>query len=230
MELICIPDQNIYEDYLRSVLSIGCNQESEWLVIRDSLELIKPDLLRRFAANRSKYFRNNEKTEAYLQAYNYSQLVLVLHPLARYLYSIGQKHLSDRVYFSMVSHTSCDIYYEVALPILTSCDHPLGAIIGRAMFSKTASLQFSNGCNLGNNHGKYPYVEGNLLMLPGSAIVGETFIRGNVVMAKGAYLKDAGLIENVIVFGGHPKNIFKSLSTDTFNSHSMFSSVKVQAS
>jgi len=116
----------------------------------------------------------------------------------------------------MVSHTACDLYYEVALPVKTSCDHPIGAVIGRGSFSNDSSLQFSSGCNIGNNNGVYPKIEGNLLKLPGSTLVGNTLIRGNVVMGKGAYLKDAGLIENKIVFGNDPKNIFKNLSPEVF--------------
>jgi hypothetical protein len=97
-----------------------------------------------------------------------------------------------------------------------------GAVIGRGSFSNDSSLQFSSGCNISNNNGVYPKIEGNLLMLPGSTLVGNTLIRGNVVMGKGAYLKDTGLIENKIVFGNDPENIFKNLSPEVFSSLSMF--------
>lgn len=223
MKLVCLPSAESYSEYLKRILDLCCIDRQDWQVIRSSLEEIKPDLLRRFYANRSKYFSNHDRGEAYLRAWHYSQLVLVLHPLARCLHLNGLSHLSERVYFAMVSHTACDIYYEVPLPVRTSCDHPLGAVIGRGSFGENASLQFSSGCNIGNNNGVYPEVHGNLLMLPGSSLVGKSLIMGNVVLAKGAYLKDAGLIENKIVFGCHPDNIFKNLSSEVFSSHSMFS-------
>ena len=223
MNLVCLPTTKSYSKFLRNILTTVGISKQKWPIIERSFEQIKPDLLARFQPNRSKYFSNNEKGEAYLRSWHYSQLILVLHALARHLHLNGASDLSERVYFAMVSHTACDVYYEVALPIRTSCDHPIGALIGRGSFDKDASLQFSSGCNIGNNNGVYPKIEGNLLMLPGSTLVGNTLIRGNVVMGKGAYLKDAGLIEDKIVFGNDPTNIFKNLSAEAFSSLSMFS-------
>lgn len=225
MLLKSLPTEDAYLEFLMSTLLVGGIGKRDWHIIQRSLEGIKPDLLCRFYANRSKYFSNHQKGDAYLRSWHYSQLVLVLHALARQLHLSGASDLAERIYFAMVSHTSCDIYYEVCLPILTSCDHPLGAVIGRGKFSKNSSLQFSSGCNIGNNNGVYPEIHGNLLMLPGSALVGNSIIRGNVVMAKGAYLKDAGLIEDKIVFGSNPRNVFKTLPQELFTSLSMFNLV-----
>jgi hypothetical protein len=222
MRLKCLPNEDAYSEFLKSTLLLGGIGKRDWHLIQRSLEGIKPDLLCRFYANRSKYFSNHQKGDAYLRSWHYSQLVLVLHALARHQYISGSIDLAERIYFAMVSHTSYDLYYEVDLPILASCDHPLGAVIGRGKFSKNSSLQFSSGCNIGNNNGVYPEIQGNLLMLPGSALVGNSIIRGNVVMAKGAYLKDAGLIEDKIVFGTSPRNVFKTLSLELFSSLSMF--------
>ncbi len=229
LKLQFLPSKESYYDYLRAVLGVTCLSKKDWGKIKTSFERIRPDLLDRFSANRSKYFRNSDKGETYLRAWHYSQLVLVLHAVARDLSLHGETELSERVYFAMVSNTACDIYYEVNLPIKTSCDHPLGAVIGRGRFEEKASFQFSSGCNLGNNNGVYPEISGNLLMLPGSTLVGKTFISGNVVLDKGAYLKDAGVIENKIAFGSHPNNIYKDLAPEFFDTLSMFSNISSES-
>lgn len=222
MKLVCLPSEETYIQYMKSVLAIASIGSAEWPAIYRSIEEIKPYLLSRFRVNRSKYFSDNQKKEVYLRSWHYSQLVLVLHALARHLHLNDLSFLGERVYFAMVSHTSCDVFYEVDLPVMSSCDHPLGAVIGRGYFGTNSLLQFSSGCNIGNNNGVYPEIDGNLIMLPGATVVGSTHICGNVVLGKGAYLKDAGLIENKIVFGSYPQNTFKDLSLDVFKSLSMF--------
>jgi serine acetyltransferase len=222
MKLVFIPDKDAYLKYLENVLQAGGVNNIEWQQISEMLVDVFDGAFSRFSCNRSRYLTDPDKGETYLRAWHYSSLVLVLHALARQLYLTGSQLLSEKVYFSQISHTSCDIYYEVALPLRTSCDHPLGAVIGRGTFGPNSSLQFSSGCNIGNNNSIYPEIEGNLLLLPSAALVGKTIIKGNVVLGRGAYVKDAGVIQDKLVFGTAPNNIFKEISLQKFASLSMF--------
>ena len=152
------------------------------------------------ALNSDKYCRN-AAGQPTLRMAHYSQMTLFLYNLARAIYLAGDPETANRVYFLNTSQSSCDLFYEVALPLRVHCDHPLGTIIGRGYFDPDMALVFSDGCCIGNNWGIYPEIQGNLAMMPRSAVIGATEIRGTVILARGASLIDAGIVEDCIVFG-----------------------------
>lgn len=155
---------------------------------------------RRFSTIRSKYYRDGEGRSV-LRTAHYSQSILFLYELSRCAYLAGDIVLADKLYFLNVGTGACDLFYEIDLPIRTHCDHPLGAVIGRGDFGPDSALAFTSGCNIGNNWGCYPRIEGCLLMYPQSAVLGETTILGTVVMSRGSCLQDAGEVSDCIVFG-----------------------------
>lgn len=146
-----------------------------------------------------------------LRTGHYSQMVLFLHNLSRAAYLAGDLDVADRVYFLNVSQSACDLLYEVDLPRRTHCDHPLGTIVGRGRFAAEAVFVFADGCCIGNNWGVYPQIDGRLVMSARSAVIGDTVIRGTVVLARGATLIDAGVIEDCLVFGAGSDLAFKPL-------------------
>ena len=120
--------------------------------------------------------------------------------------------------------SSVDISYEVKLPALWGCDHPLASVIGRGEFDPGATFFFAQNCNIGNNRGVYPKIAGNLHMLPNSALLGDTSISGNVVLANGAYVIDGGELSDCIVFGREPELVIKPLSAERFQGMTRFPS------
>ena len=174
----------------------------------------------RFILNKSKYYTSSDGLRAKFNSTHYSSHALILYQLARECFLDGRIDLAEKTYFLNVATTATDLYYEVELPIRTGCEHPLGTVIGRASFSRESSLFFYNQNLIGGNfktEGQtiYPNIEGNLYMFPRSSLVGDVTVEGSVILGNSTYVKDAGLLCDVIVFGSSPELTFKSLKSDS---------------
>lgn len=185
--------------------------------IKDILDITLINTFKRFNTIKNKYYNNNNKI--YLSTSHYSQMVLFLYELSRqaYLKSFNSKEkdklidIANKIYFLNVSQSSADLFYEIKLPLKLFCDHPLGAVIGRGKFSENSSLSFLSGCNIGHNKNIYPEIDGDLIMLPRSTVLGKTKIKGIVILSYGCYVKDEGILENVLLFGKSPDLIKKKI-------------------
>ena len=167
-----------------------------------------------FALIRNRYYR--EGGEPILRLGHNGQYTAVLYQLARAAFTGGDRLTADKVYALMRMVSAIDLYYEVELPQRWFCDHPLASVIGRGKFSKDSSLVISQNCNIGNNGGKFPDVRGNLYMYPNTSLLGNATIQGNVVLANGACVIDAGELTDCIVFGRSPELTIKPLAEARF--------------
>ena len=218
------PSEKEFFDFLKiRFATVGIEFSEIEQYLRASLEISE----KRFELNKSKYFTSGDSRNAQFTATHYSSHALLLYQLSRECFLRGRRDLAEKVYFLNISTTATDLFYEVDLPLRTGCDHPLGSVIGRASFSTNSSLFFRQNCNVGGNRdqsGKpiYPEVSGNLYMNPRSSIIGRCTIRGIVVLANGVYVKDYGLLENVVVFGTSPELIVKPITESLIIQSSVF--------
>jgi len=209
-----VPSKKEFFEFLKirfATVGINFNEIEQYLLA--SLEISE----KRFQLIKRKYFVNSANVNARFSATHYSGHALILYQLSRECFLQGRNDLAEKIYFLNICTTATDLFYEIDLPIRTGCDHPLGSVIGRAIFDKNSSLFFCQSCNIGNNidaSGKasYPTVLGNLFMNPRSTILGQCTLRGSVILANGTYVKDHGILENVVVFGSSPQLILKPIS------------------
>mgnify|MGYP000728141847 CR=1 FL=1 len=212
-----IPSKEDFFEFLKVRFStVGLNFDE----IKSHLDAALEVSEQRFILNKSKFYTSSDGLRAQFSATHYSSHALLLYQIARECYLSGRKDLAEKVYFLNVATTATDLYYEVELPIRTGCEHPLGTVIGRASFSRESSLFFYNQNLIGGNfktEGQtiYPNIEGNLYMFPRSSLVGDVTVEGSVILGNSTYVKDAGLLCDVIVFGSSPKLTFKSLKSDS---------------
>ena len=174
----------------------------------------------RFILNKAKYYTSSDGLRAQFNATHYSSHALILYQLARECFLDGRKDLADKVYFLNIATTATDLFYEVNLPLRTGCDHPFGSVIGRASFSRASSLFFYQQNLIGGNFADngetvYPKIEGNLYMFPNSSLIGDVKIEGVVILGNSTYVKDAGSLRDVVVFGASPALTLKSLNNDS---------------
>lgn len=195
--ILLLPSESEFLGFLEARLAtVGLALSSLEPYLASALETTA----RRFSTVKSKYYRDSDG-RGVLRTAHYSQWILFLYELSRRAYLAGDLALADKLYYLNVGTGACDLFYEVEIPIRSHCDHPLGAVIGRAHFDPESALAFTSGCNIGNNWGRYPRIKGCLLMYPQSAVLGETTISGTVVMSRGSCLQDAGAVSDCIVFG-----------------------------
>lgn len=175
---------------------------------------------RQFSLIRNRYYR--EAGKPVLRLGHNGQYTILLYRLARSAFGDGDRLTADKVYALMRMVSAIDLYYEVELPLRWLCDHPLASVIGRGKFSSDASLVISQNCNIGNNSGKFPDVQGNLYMYPNTSLLGNTIVRGNVVLANGACVVDAGLLSDCMIFGRSPELSLKPLMPERFREITAF--------
>jgi serine acetyltransferase len=145
------------------------------------------------------------------------QFFFILYELSKIAYQLNDQSLADKIYFLNTSQISCDLMYKVELPLRTYVDHPLGSVIGsHVVFNLNKKFLFTTNCTIGGNFQengefKYPNVDGDLIMLANSSLIGNSNIKGKVVLSNGCYVKDEGILENVLVFGRSPNLILKNI-------------------
>ncbi|MDB6074366.1 MAG: transferase hexapeptide repeat containing protein, partial [Verrucomicrobiaceae bacterium] len=114
----------------------------------------------------------------------------------------GVPTLADRVYYLNKALNGMDLFYEVEMPAIFSLDHPVGSVLGRAVYGDYFS--FSQGCTVGNNRGVYPTLGTNVRMLSDSKVIGKCTIGDNVILSAGCYVKDTDVPSCSLVFGTSP--------------------------
>lgn len=147
--------------------------------------------------------------------YNSVQYCVFLYFLAHELYSSKKLILADKVYYLNKMLNSVDLFYAISLPNIWYCEHPLGSIMGRAVYGDY--FFFYQGCTVGGNHTVYPKIGTNVTMYSNSKILGNCNIGSNVVISANCYIKDTNIPDNMMVFGQYPNLIMKTNNnTDSF--------------
>lgn len=119
------------------------------------------------------------------------------------------KILADKIYYLNKILHAVDIYHEVELPDSFFLEHPVGTVLGRAIY-KDGFMAYQN-CTVGGNKGYYPSLGENFKMMSGSKILGKSVVGNNVTLAANAYVKDTDIPDNATVFGTSPNLIIKYL-------------------
>ncbi len=197
-------DMNNLEKVLLRQLDNGfIISEDEKRIIKSIIFAVEEKTKRNLIAFKNKYFSGT------IDPYNSVMYCIFLYELSRSIFATyGVCELADKVYYLNKSLNSVDLYYQIDLPNIWSCEHPLGSVLGRAKYSD--GLMFYQGCTIGGN-GKvgeelYPVIGHNLTMFSNSKIIGKAHIGDNVIMAANSYVIDTDIPSDSIVFG-QGKNI-----------------------
>ena len=164
------------------------------------------DALRRtefcFAHRDDKYYRRNG--EVYFNPFHSGQYSIFLYYLSNSVHRLhpGMFTLADRLYYLNKALNGFDLFYEVQMPAIFHLDHPVGAVLGRAVYGDY--FFFSQNCTVGNNRGLYPTIGRNVRMMSGSKILGQCVIGNDVIVAANSYVKDTDVPPCSLVFGASP--------------------------
>ncbi len=113
---------------------------------------------------------------------------------------------ADIVYYlNKIMHAN-DWFYQVELPAHFMAEHPVGSVLGKAVYGDY--LFIYQGTTVGGNRRNgnlfYPTLGNNVLLYANSTILGNTQIGNNVIIAACTYLLDEKIPDNCIVFGKSP--------------------------
>lgn len=137
---------------------------------------------------------------------------IFLYWLGRRLYLAGDIENASRVFYLNKLLNGVEIFYEVELPNVWACAHPIGSVIGRADYGDF--FYFFQGCTVGanflpNGSVDYPVIGNHVKMMTGSMIIGGCHIGDNVIVSANTYIKDQDVPSDVMVFGHSPNLVFK---------------------
>lgn len=154
--------------------------------------------------------------EVIFSPYISTQWVVFLYRLSRTLFLDGDEIAADQVYYLNKILNSVDWLYSVKLPPHFYCEHPLGSILGRAIYGD--GLFVNQGTTVGGNikDGKviYPTIGDNVILFANATIIGNTNIGRNVIISANTYLINDNVPDNCIVFGKSPQIEIKKKSEE----------------
>lgn len=157
----------------------------------------------------NKYYFDNSK--CIFSPFHSVQYSIYLYYLSNTIYQKkGENDISTKLYYLNKVMNCVDWYYQIYLPDIFCAEHPLSSVMGRANYSN--KFFFYQGCTVGGNKGKYPYIGENVIMYSNSTIIGESKIGNNVILSTGTIVKDESIPSNSIVFGQSPQLIIKQRS------------------
>lgn len=147
-----------------------------------------------------------------INPYNSVMYCIYLYWYAKEMATKGWISIADRIYYLNKMLNSVDLFYEIDLPEVWSCEHPVGSVMGRANYGN--NFYFYQNCTVGGSVKKdgstfYPNLGSNVWMLSYSRIIGDCTIGNNVVLSTGAAVVNQNVPSDVIVFGRSPNLIFK---------------------
>lgn len=169
-----------------------------------------------FSLVENKYFRRGD--ESFFNPFHSGQWLIFLYYTANTLSCrmegdavpvAKRKLLADKVYYLNKIMNGVDIYHEVELPSVFFMEHPVGTVMGRAVYGD--GLMAYQQCTVGGNKGKYPVIGRNFRMMSGSKVLGNSHIGDNVTLAANTYVKDTDIPSGATVFGASPHLTLKFL-------------------
>lgn len=72
-----------------------------------------------------------------------------LYWLSREAFIKGFIDVADKIYYLNKMLNSIELFYEIQLPDIWSCEHPLGSVMGRGQYGNY--FLFYQGCTVGVN-------------------------------------------------------------------------------
>lgn len=117
--------------------------------------------------------------------------------------------IADKAYALNKALHALDAFYEVQLPDVFAVQHPVGTVLGRAIYSDYFICY--HNCTVGANlENDYPSFGRGVVMYGGSRVIGKTSIGENSFVSTGAIFIDGGVIEADSVLHGIYPNARRS--------------------
>ncbi|WP_144184689.1 LbetaH domain-containing protein [Elioraea rosea] len=142
-----------------------------------------------------------------------AQYAIFLYFLSNSAFRMGVLPLAEGAYALNKALHAVELFYEVELPAVFVCDHPLGSVMGRARYGERFS--FAQGCTVGNSGGIYPVIGSNVAMCANATVLGRATVGDGAIIAAGTLVVDQDVPAGMIAFGRSPALVFKPVKPVT---------------
>ena len=155
-----------------------------------------------FSYINNKYFTGNfEQTFSYLNGDHYA---MFLYKVCHNVYC--QTHdevLASKVFNLNKALHGIDAFYKIKLPSIFLFVHPLGTVLGNAVYSDFFCVY--QGCTIGSKTlGVYPVLKGRTILYSNSTLIGSTTLGSDVILGSGATVIDQVIPAKTLVLGVKP--------------------------
>ncbi len=167
-----------------------------------------------YAPNKYCTMISEGRKQAVFNPFHSVQYMIFLYYLSRRIYERnGGGKICDKLYYLNKMLNGVDLFYAISLPRHFYAEHPLGSVMGRAIYSD--GLIFYQGCTVGGTVDRegqitYPIIGENVWLYANSSILGNCLIGNNVRVGAGAIIKNQNIPDDSLVFGESPNLIIKS--------------------
>ena len=198
--------EEIEKQLMLQLSSLFLISESEKEEIAKRMNEVLGRCERCFKESQNKYYNRDGKV--YFNPYHSAQYTIFLYYFSNTVFKSGTNRLlADKLYYLNKMMNACDLFYEVHLPDFFILDHPVGTVMGRAVYGN--GFNFSQNCTVGNNKGVYPVIGEQVKMCANSSIIGDCRIGNRVILGANCTVKDEDIPDDCIVFGQSPNLIVK---------------------
>jgi len=174
-----------------------------------------------FSKCRNKYYSKDEKT--IFNPFHSGQYTIFLYWLSRTIflnYRDRCSSLCDRIYYLNRMLNGIDLFYEIDMPNYFMLEHPLGSVLGRAVYAN--GFTFSQQCTVGGSKGIYPVLGTNVILFSGAKVLGNSRIGNNVLISANTYVLDLEIPDYSLIFGRPRDYVIKSIDEEYFSDFRSF--------
>lgn len=199
-----ISKENLIENLVKRLSNFFDISMDEKKLLNDTADIVLKRLEYCVSNVDNKYFQREGKS--FFSNLHSGQYLIFVYYYANEIAKVDVQLMEKLYYLNKVLH-SVDIYGAIELPDVFFFEHPLGLVLGRAVYGDNFFAM--QGCTVGGNKEAYPILGNNLKMYSNSKILGNSVIGHNVIVAANTYIKDQNIPDNSIVFGSTPNLIIK---------------------
>ncbi|MGP0630156.1 serine acetyltransferase [Nitrospina sp. 32_T5] len=170
-----------------------------------------------FAHVRNPYFHKDGAPR--FHHLNSDQYAMYLYTLSRVQHENGgDPSLCEKIFYLNKTLHGLDCFFSVQLPDVFLFMHPLGTVLGRAEYGNYFFV--SQNCTVGDNFdGEYPRLGEGVALYAGASVIGACDIGDNCEIGADATLYKKKVESGSRVFGKHPHNATRPVSTDVKTKH-----------
>lgn len=180
------------------------------LDISDCVEEVISAVDTSLSASQNKY----NQMEREFSPFNTCQYCMFLYVLSKVYASRGDTEKADIIYCLNKALHGVDLYHGIQLPKIWGMEHPLGSVMGRAVYGDR--FFFYQGCTVGGSGGVYPHIGTDVIMYSNSKILGDAVIGNRVILSANTYVIKRNIPDNSLVFGQGDHLTIKSISDERF--------------
>lgn len=115
----------------------------------------------------------------------------------------GDISLAAKLYALNKALHSLDVFYEVDLPEVFAFVHPVGTVIGRAVFGNYLCVY--QNCTIGGDlEGNHPTLGEGVVLFGGSRVLGSATVGSNCLLSSGTIIIGESAPDDSTVFGVSP--------------------------